>query len=143
MSILEAEKPSKNSTLAPHNLPNRPEKTREPGSVPAFSAYSGPIPPPDFLVQYEAMVPGIAKKFLEEPRLEAEHRRSLENKMVNAQTQLAARGQKMAFIIAVVCITASFAAIFLGHSLPGVSTLFFSITALVGVFIYGKNKKPQ
>jgi len=85
----------------------------------------------------------VQKRFLEEPRLEAEHRRALENKMVEAQIKLGNRGQLMACVLASTCIIGSFAAIFSGHSLEGIGVLFFSIGAFVGVFIYGKNRKSS
>lgn len=40
--------------------------------------FVGPTPPPHYLEQYERLVQGTAKRFLDEPHIEAEHRRSLE-----------------------------------------------------------------
>ncbi len=105
--------------------------------------YSGPIPPPDYLALYEKMVPGISKRFLEEPHAEAEHRRSLETKMVDAQIELGKRGQIIACCIASACVIGSFTAIFSGHNLWGLGALLLSVGAFVSVFIYGKNSKPN
>ena len=141
MTTLDIEKPVKTSAQQMHDSPEGPRTNPEIASLATFSSYSGPIPLPSHLAQYEKMVPGIAKKFLEEPHLEAEHRRALENKMVDAQIKLGKRGQFMAFSLALICIICSFMAIFLNHSLLGLGTLFLSIAAFVGVFIYGKNQK--
>jgi uncharacterized membrane protein len=105
------------------------------------SMYSGPIPPPEYLTLYEKMVPGIAKRFLEEPHFEAEHRRNLERKMIEAQIELAKKGQLIASMLAGACVVGSFAAIFFGHNLWGLGALLLSIGGFVGVFIYGKNHK--
>ncbi|MCI0381570.1 MAG: DUF2335 domain-containing protein [Chlamydiae bacterium] len=107
------------------------------------SLYSGPIPPPDHLMMYEKMVPGIAKRFLEEPHLEAEHRRNLEKKMVEAKIELGKRGQIIACILASACVIGSFAAIFSGHNIWGLGALLLSIGGLISVFIYSKNHKPS
>jgi len=60
-----------------------PKSAEQPTMAAITQTYSGPIPPPNFLMQYEQIVPGIAKRFLEEPHLEAEHRRSLEKPLLN------------------------------------------------------------
>jgi uncharacterized membrane protein len=106
-----------------------------------FSAFSGPIPPPHFLVEYEKMVPGIAKRFLEEPHIEAEHRRSIERTMAQEQVRLAKRGQIMAFLVANVCVFGARGAIFLGYSLEGLGALIASIGAFTGVWFYVKKRQ--
>ena len=107
------------------------------------AVYSGPIPPPDHLAAYEKIVPGIAKQFLEEPHREAEHRRSLQVKMVDAQIKLANQGQNRAFLLACICLPLSFVAICLGYNLGGLGALIVSIGILVSIFIYGKTHKPN
>lgn len=125
------------------SVPKKSSETLGMGPSHIASLYSGPIPPPDYLARYENMVPGSAKRFLEEPHLEAEHRRSLERKMVEAQIQLGKRGQMIACGLASACVIGSFTAIFSGHSILGLSTLFVSIAAFIGVFIYGKSHKSK
>src|ERR1041385_2142023 len=116
MNVLDAEK-AKTLGQPMEGTPTESQIKPELNSLASFSSYSGPIPPPNHLAQYEKMIPGIAKRFLEEPRLEAEQRRALENKMVDAQINLGNRGQVMACILASTCVVGSFAAIFSGHSL--------------------------
>lgn len=120
----------------PNNLGNSP-------SVTSLTTFSGPIPPPIFLAEYEKLVPGSAKRFLDEPHFEAEHRRALEKFMVNEQVKLSKRGQCMAFFLALVCIIASFTSIFLGYDIAGLGALFIAIASFVGVFIYGKYQNKQ
>lgn len=107
-------------------------------AIATASYFSGPIPPPEFLKQYEELVPGIAKRFLEEPRLEAEHRRSLEKRMVEEKIRLATKGQWMAFTLALLSIAAAFTAIFLGYSLAGFATFLVAATGFAGAFIISK-----
>lgn len=107
-------------------------------SITSLTAFSGPIPPPMFLEQYEKLVSGSAKRFLDEPHCEAEHRRTLEKLMVTEQIKLSKRGQWMAFSLASICIGAAFTAIFFGYDLAGLGALFISVGSFVGVFVYSK-----
>lgn len=118
------------SKIPPPNVP----------SVTAFQHYAGPIPPPEFLAHYEKLYPGIAKVFLEEPHIEAEHRRSLEKIMVEEQIRLSKRGQLMACTLGSATILGAFVTIFLGHSIGGFSTLLIGIAALMGIFYQAKKR---
>ncbi|HSX12289.1 MAG TPA: DUF2335 domain-containing protein [Rhabdochlamydiaceae bacterium] len=115
----------------------------DPMGIAAFQSYSGPIPPPNFLEQYERMVPGSAARFLEEPHHEAEHRRKLEKNMVEAQIRLANRGQIMAFLLATICIIASFGTIFLGYSLEGLGALIVAIASFASIFLVSRKKQSN
>lgn len=112
------------------------------GTVPisSITTFAGPTPPPQFLEHYEHIVAGSAKRFLEEPHLEAEHRRALEKLMVEEQINLSKRGQWMAFTLAIICILGALTAIFYGYDLAGLGTLFIAVSGLVGVFIYAKHQ---
>jgi len=131
----------------PNFVSGEPQKTAEPQknseqvSMTSFASYSGPIPPPNFLVEYEKMVPGIAKRFLDEPRIESEHRRTLESMMAQEQVKLANRGQKMAFSLASFCTIGAFVAIFLGYSLEGLGALVASIATFAYIFCYVKRRQ--
>lgn len=112
-------------------------------TIAAFQQYSGPIPPPHFLEAYERLVPGSAKRFLDEPHVEAEHRRDLEKQVVGSSIKLAAKGQILAFILALLCLIAAFYAIFLGYSLGGLGALFISIASFAGIFLFSRKKQVQ
>ncbi len=144
-NLTELEK--KDSAHSPINFVSEPKRNSQapnPSDQPnvtSFAAYSGPIPPPHFLVEYEKLLPGIAIKFLEEPHREAEHRRSLEKMMVQKQVELASRGQIMAFVLASLCVILAFIAIFFGYSLAGLGVLVTSIASFVYAFCYEKKRQ--
>jgi len=48
----------------------------------AASSYQGPIPPPEFLERFDAVVPGSAAQILNMAALEQKHRHSMETKEV-------------------------------------------------------------
>lgn len=126
------------STQAPQNQGNQASITSA-----SLTKFSGPIPPPSFLEQYEKLVPGSAQRLLNEPHLEAEHRRSLERLLVNERIHLSKKGQLMAFFLAALCIVAAFTAIFLGYDVAGLGALFISISPFIGVFVYDKIKNKS
>jgi len=137
MSDLEIKK--KNSQDSTHFSPESSKSPEQP-QLASFAQYSGPIPPPNFLIQYEQLLPGIAKRFLEEPHVEAQHRRVLEELLVQEQIKLSRRGQKMAFCLATVYILGAFSAIFLGYSIEGLGALVVSVATFAGIFIYAKKR---
>lgn len=112
-----------------------PQKHPEQPSVTATAiAYSGPVPLPGILVEYEKLYPGIAKQFLEEPHKEAEHRRSLEKKVADAQIKLANRGQIFAFILSSAFTVGGIYLASQGHNFAGFGTLATLIITLGIVF---------
>lgn len=131
---------SKDLTSESQKKPDSKKKSKS-ASVTTYASYSGPIPPPNFLVEYERMVPGIAKRLLNEPRLEAEHRRAIEKMMADNQLKLAKRGQKMAFTLASLCVIGAFGTIFLGYSFEGLGALLVSIAVFAGIFYNAKKKQ--
>lgn len=133
--------PSPISFASEPNWNAEPKKTLEQPSMTSFASYSGPTPPPVHLIEYEKIVPGIAKRFLEEPHTEAEHRRTLEKMMAHEQIKLSNRGQMMAFSLAGFCIVGAFTAIFMGHSLEGLGALITSIGVFACIFFYSKRRQ--
>src|ERR1700678_2045771 len=71
------------------------------------AAFSGPLPPPQILAQYEQICPGSAQQLFDLVHKEGEHRRKQEVKLldanimaVNRQFDEARLGQILAFLIA-------------------------------------------
>lgn len=74
--------------------------------------FSGPIPPPELLGQYDGVLPGLADRIVSMAETEGQHRRSQERtalqseinanrKLVEAHIKEKTRGQFMAFAIAI------------------------------------------
>ena len=88
--------------------------------------YSGPIPDPQWLEQYDRIHPGLANRIVSMAESEASHRRGIENDAVAAQIYDAKqerrqqrRGQWMAFVVAVLVTTAGTSVALFGHPWPG------------------------
>lgn len=113
----------------------------------ANEIFSGPVPPPSHLAQYDALVPGTAKRFLdsffEESHFESNHRRSLENKIVDEDIKLRKRSQWCAFSLSLLTLLGAFTFIFFGYGLEGLGALLLGLGALVGTFFYAKFAAPN
>ena len=65
--------------------------------VSALTTFSGPLPPPIWLAEYERIHPGTASRLLDQAEAEARHRRSLAEHRQRAESRYGSRGQWMAF----------------------------------------------
>src|SRR5438552_14400200 len=64
----------------------------------SFSRFSGPIPSPETLSQYDKIVPGAANRIIQMAETQAEHRRQLEDRTSRSQIRQSSRGQWMALV---------------------------------------------
>ncbi len=105
--------------------------------------YSGPIPPPIILEQYEKIIPGAAERILKMAEQQASHRQSLEKRVIAHDTQNATLGILCALLITVGFLVLAGFAIYSGQSLAASIISAISITGLVGTFIYGTRSRKQ
>jgi uncharacterized membrane protein len=63
-------------------------------------AWSGPLPPPERLQQFDAIVENGAERIFQQWEREADHRRAYESKALRAHVRLDAMGRIMAFAFA-------------------------------------------
>jgi uncharacterized membrane protein len=132
----------------------------QPGSQQADALYiegvfSGPLPPPEFLREYEAICPGITNIMMENMEQEAKHRRHMDDTIFNDGARYAKAGQRMAFAIAVlvicigfgIAVISFFAASGAGQAVGVVTGSALSgatLVTLVNKFIDGpKSKRPK
>lgn len=87
--------------------------------------FSGPLPHPQLLSQYDELVPNGAERIVELTEREARHRQTLE-----------ARGQLFAFVLAMISLVGGIGLIVIGASVEALVSLLAAIAALGGVFIY-------
>ena len=67
--------------------------------VSAFASFSGPLPPPHWLAEYERIHPGIASRLIAQAETEADHRRALTELRLRSESRYGSRGQWMAFCL--------------------------------------------
>ncbi len=97
--------------------------------------FSGPLPPPMLLEQYEICVPGSANRIIQMTEKEGDHRRSTQNTIIRRSFNEAARGQ---FLAAAVALFAMGASVYLGiqdkqviGSVLGGTTMLMLVTAFL------------
>ena len=104
-------------------------------------SYSGPIPRPEDFAGYEKVLPGAADRILAMAEKQSEHRQSLEKAAVYSGVENSKRGQRFAFIIALVIIVSGVFLISIDKDTTGFIMVVGSIGSLIGVFIYGRRSE--
>ncbi|SFV40577.1 DUF2335 domain-containing protein [Ligilactobacillus acidipiscis] len=99
--------------------------------------YSGPIPHPRYLEQYENLDPGAAKLIIENGVDESKYRRNLESKTLEFSRQDHKRRDWMGFIIGIVAIIISCILIYKDHVVTGTIFGGFTVISLVSLFVGG------
>ncbi len=102
------------------------------------SVYSGPIPSPEMLDEYNKIMPNGADRIMSMAEEQSRHRMKLESQTITSQNKQGERGQIFALISVLALIAAGIWVCALGH--PGVGVTIFGTTILGigGVFAYGK-----
>ncbi len=123
-------------------VPRQPE---HPATSVTSLSYSGPLPPPQILRQFEEIVPGSAERILSAFEKESEHRREIEKVQAGIGKhailhELADRRMGLVFggLAAFGALGLAALALVLGHPLGAVATVIGTVASLAGVFIYGR-----
>lgn len=107
------------------------------------SAYSGPIPPPDVLRDYEAVFPGCAERIVAMAERQSAHRQDIESTLMRSHAVVERRGQLSAFIIAMFAIAVGAYLIHIDKDVKGLIAIVSALAALVVPFLYGKHLQSQ
>lgn len=102
--------------------------------------FSGPLPPPEFLEKYEAILPGLADRVVTMAENQSNHRMGSEKLYLMESLKQASRGQLFAFIIGMTGVIGSIYLLAIGITGAGIATLLLTLGSLVGVFFSGKKK---
>lgn len=106
-------------------------------------SYSGPIPPPQALQQYEHIFPGAAERILKMAENQAAHRQALENKLVDSNIGNSRRGQYFGLIIGMTGLIATVIFALLGHTILAGAIGTIDLVSLVAIFVYGSELKKR
>lgn len=101
--------------------------------------FSGPLPHPDILREYEALCPGSARKIINHAIGQSSHRMESEKAYILSQIRKELRGQWMAFVLVIVLISAAVFVTIQGHPWVGGVISGTTIVSIVSVFVLGKN----
>lgn len=100
-------------------------------------SYSGPIPPPKLLEDYNHVQPGTAKMILDLWEKQVNHRMDLEQTVIKSDIRRSWAGLFAGFLIAVGTIGTGGYLVHSGHDTAGGTIATVGLGSLVGTFIYG------
>lgn len=125
--------------VAPDHLVPRSRETQ----LIARATFSGPMPPPALVREYEDIYPGAAKFFFNTLDKQSDHRRGLERTVVNANVLSERVGMILAFILAALLIVSGTFLIYHDKDPQGLSLIAGTLVTLCGVFIYGRSRASR
>ena len=105
--------------------------------------FQGPIPPPELLKAYNEIVPDGANRIFVMAEKQSSHRIELESIVINGDNKRANWGLATGFTIGIVMIVLSFILVLYGHDVSGTVLGSIDLTALVGLFVYGRHVKVK
>lgn len=134
---LEAEAPNVLRKLNPT------EKARLVGAVAIMTSYTGPIPPPELLAQFNEIIPNGADRIMTMAEKQQEHRFGLEDKSLSANLKESGRGQIFGFVLVSLAILLAVYMIFTGKTTEGTILIFGNIGSLLAVYLKSKSKQDK
>jgi len=117
--------------------PNNQQKIAR-QQVQTFS-FSGPLPPPQLLSQYNDVVPNGAERLMKMAESQHAHRQDLERTVVHGNVKAEKRGQWMGLFISALVIGAGTYLAAIGRQITGGLLVGVDVVALASVFVYGKH----
>lgn len=111
--------------------------------IAAEASFSGPIPPPAMLEQYQRLVPDAPERILRMAEKNQEHRQALEAKVIPARVARERWGQIFGFIIALSVIALGGSLLAYDKSVTGLTLILGALVALVSVFVYTDRAKRK
>ncbi len=100
-------------------------------------SFSGPLPPPLVLREYNAIIPGLAERIVAQAEQQTEHRIRLETRVINADILKSWAGLICGLIVSLTCIGSGVTCILYGHDWAGTTIATGAVVGLVSTFIYG------
>jgi uncharacterized membrane protein len=107
------------------------------------TAFSGPLPPPESLAEYEQISPGFADRIVTMAEKEQIHRHESETGRWDVHKKLLTRGQVFAFILSFSIGAGGFWLILNDKPIAGFVTLLGAIATVAGPFIYQMRWKKK
>lgn len=118
------------------------EEQEEIGKMASFitrqvmESYSGPLPHPKILAEYEQALPGTADRIVAMAEKEQEHRHNTQNEMIKVESRDSACGMVFAFVLSIACIIAAIVIICMVPNAAGAfCSAFMGASGMISVII--------
>jgi uncharacterized membrane protein len=102
------------------------------------SAYSGPLPSPEHLREYEDVLPGPADRILKMAEKQSDHRQEIEKVAVKGGNSRSWWGLWLGFAISVLVLGLSAGLVLAGYQVAGTVLGSVDLVALASVFVIGR-----
>lgn len=112
-------------------------------AVSTSTSFSGPIPPPNLLREYDEIVPGTAARIVAMAEAQSRHRIDLEKRVVHSDIRKSYYGLVFAFVICIAFLACGTFLVLNGHDVAGATIATSSLVGLAGTFIYGTHARKQ
>ena len=110
----------------------------------SVQSFSGPLPPPAVLKEFNQIVPGAAGRIIKMAEGQFTHRTEIEKKVIDSDISRSKWGQVLGFIIAILGLLVSLITILRGQEVSGSIIGGGTLVSLVSVFMYGtKSRKKE
>ena len=110
-------------------------------SVKTSAFFTGPLPPPQILAQYEQVTPGLAERIMRLTEEQQAHRIKMESCVIPETINVNKRGQIFAFIIIVLAIIAMGYFAYQGMQLAVIAMALVLCGGVMTTFNSGKNEQ--
>lgn len=108
-----------------------------------YEEYTGPIPPPAMLRDYEQILPGLADRIITMAENQATHRRDIEKVVVYGGSRRSNLGLAAGLIVALAFGWWSYQLVLHDHELVGTIFGTADLGGLVSLFVIGRNKQAE
>ena len=108
--------------------------------VQVASAFSGPLPPPNILAQYNKVIPNAAERILQMAEKEGEHRRRMEEKLISSETSQIKIGSIFAFFLGMTALIGGFILAYFDKNIVGIGAIIAGLGTIITAFIAGSKK---
>lgn len=108
-----------------------------------IAQYASPIPPPEVMEHYEAILPGSTDRILKMAEAQSAHRIGIENTVLGADSRRADKGLYAGTAIGLAGMIAVLVGFVTGHSVAPLVLAFGTLATLTGVFVYGTQDRRR
>jgi len=102
------------------------------------SYFSGPMPSPKMMAEYNKIIPNCAERILKMTEEQHRHRISLEKEVIPKQVKQSGRGQIFAFILCLMLTLFAGYCVHEGDNRTALAVVALTIISIAGIFITGK-----
>lgn len=105
--------------------------------------FSGPLPPPELLKGYNEVFAGWAERIVAMAERQAQHRQSLEKRVIESNCSAQSRAQWFTFVLALLVIGGGVYLLAQGRSLEGFAAIILALASLIAALIYGHTEQRK